>query len=124
MRSLVLCYSRTGTTKEVAAALAERLGAELAELHCDRYRPGPLGYVRAAYDSLRRRLAPVSVAVVGAATERDASSDRPTYSIRRHVISSAVRCKCTRCGSQTGRGRYRLPALCRRRGDHPGRVGT
>jgi hypothetical protein len=37
MRSLVLCYSRTGTTKKVATALAESLGAELAELRCDRY---------------------------------------------------------------------------------------
>jgi hypothetical protein len=60
MRSLVLCYSRTGTTKKVATALAESLGAELAELRCDRYPPNARGYVRAAYDSIRRRLAPVS----------------------------------------------------------------
>ncbi len=37
MRSLVLYYSNTGNTQKVAQAIAESLGAELAEVTCQRY---------------------------------------------------------------------------------------
>lgn len=37
MRTLVLYYSNTGNTQKVAKALAERLGADLAEITCQTY---------------------------------------------------------------------------------------
>lgn len=37
MRALVLYYSNTGNTQKVAKALADRLGAELAEVTCPAY---------------------------------------------------------------------------------------
>lgn len=53
MRTLVIYYSRTGTTRKVAQALADMLGADTAEIRCERYGVGGLGYIRAAYDSVR-----------------------------------------------------------------------
>jgi hypothetical protein len=56
MRTLIVYYSLSGTTAKVAGGLAELLGADLAEIRCDRYRRGFIGYVRAAYDSVRGKL--------------------------------------------------------------------
>jgi hypothetical protein len=53
MRTLVIYYSRTGTTRKAARALADMLGADTAEIRCERYGVGGLGYIRAAYDSVR-----------------------------------------------------------------------
>ena len=58
MRTLVLAYSRTGTTKRFGEALAARLGADFASIDCPRY-DGPIGYVRAALASLRGHLPPI-----------------------------------------------------------------
>ncbi len=52
---LVLYYSRTGTSAKVAQSLAKALDATVEQISCEKYR-GVLGYVRAAYDSLKRRL--------------------------------------------------------------------
>lgn len=57
-KTLVLYYSLSGNTRSVAAALASRLDADLRMIRCPRYRPGPWGYLRAAYDSAKQR-APV-----------------------------------------------------------------
>ena len=61
MKSVVICYSRTGTTRKVAAALAPMLGADIVEVRCSRYGPGPISYLRAAIDSVRGRLPTVSL---------------------------------------------------------------
>lgn len=61
MRTLIVYYSRTGSTRKVARALAGMLGADLAEVRCDLYRPGFLGYVRAAYGSIRGELPAIEV---------------------------------------------------------------
>lgn len=53
MRALVVYYSRTDTTRKAAQSLAEMLGADIAEIRCDRYTLGALGYMRAAFDSVR-----------------------------------------------------------------------
>lgn len=54
-KTLILYYSRTGTTDKLARLLQQELGADLVPLRCGRY-AGMWGYVRAAYDSLKRRL--------------------------------------------------------------------
>lgn len=61
-KRLVLYYSRTGTTEHLAKLLASALDADLAQIECDQYR-GAFGYVRAAYDSLKRRLPDIKVSI-------------------------------------------------------------
>lgn len=58
----IACYSRSGHSKHLAAKLAEELDTDLVEIDAPAYAGGILGYMRAAYDSLRQRgsLAPQS----------------------------------------------------------------
>ena len=61
MNTLIVFYSRTGTTRKVAGALADALNAEIAEIQCNRYGPGPLRYLLAGYDSVRGNLRPIDM---------------------------------------------------------------
>ena len=63
---LIVYYSRTGTTKALAAALAERLNADTVEIRCPRYRPGMFRYLRAGYDSVKGDLPPIDMPRVAA----------------------------------------------------------
>ncbi|HWE20152.1 MAG TPA: flavodoxin [Hyphomicrobiaceae bacterium] len=56
MKTLVAYYSLSGTTRPVAAALAEELGADVQEIRCARYRPRFSGFIQAGYDSWADRL--------------------------------------------------------------------
>ncbi|WP_390911305.1 flavodoxin [Pseudosulfitobacter sp. SM2401] len=61
MKSLVLFYSRTGTTTKVANALGTALSADIKEIKCPRYQGGWFAYLRAGYDSVKGRLPPIDV---------------------------------------------------------------
>lgn len=61
MKSLILYYSRSGTTAKVANALGTALSADVAEIKCPRYQGGWFGYLRAGYDSVKGRLPPIDV---------------------------------------------------------------
>ena len=52
-RILVVYYSLSGNTERVARELAAQLGADLEQIREHASRRGFLGYLRAAYDSLR-----------------------------------------------------------------------
>lgn len=67
VRTLIVYYSRTGTTRALAAALADALGADLAEIRCKRYQGGLFRYLRAGYDSVKGNLPPIEVPPVAAA---------------------------------------------------------
>ena len=61
MKSLILYYSRSGTTAKVANALGTALCAYVVEIKCPRYQGGWFGYLRAGYDSVKGRLPPIDV---------------------------------------------------------------
>ncbi|SEQ41522.1 flavodoxin family protein [Thalassovita taeanensis] len=54
-RILILYFSRSGTTRAVAQALATRLGADIEELREPRARTGIAGYLRSAWEALKQR---------------------------------------------------------------------
>ncbi|MEM3364113.1 MAG: NAD(P)H-dependent oxidoreductase [Candidatus Micrarchaeia archaeon] len=55
MKALVVYYSRTGTTKKVAEAIADALKCPVEVLSDQKNRRGPVGYARCAKDILLRR---------------------------------------------------------------------
>jgi len=55
-KCLVVFYSRTGTTRQVAEAVAEGLGADIEEIVDRKRRGGPLGFVVAGKDARLGRL--------------------------------------------------------------------
>lgn len=61
MKTLIVYYSRTGTTAKIAQSLASALEADVVEIKCARYRPGWLRYLRAGYDSVRGIMPPIDV---------------------------------------------------------------
>ena len=62
MRTLIIYYSRTGTTATVARHLANRLDADTREITCDRYAGGLIRYLLAGYDSVRGNLPDIEMA--------------------------------------------------------------
>jgi len=52
---LIVYYSRTGTTRAAAEAMASELGADLEELIDTKSRGGPLGFAIAAKDAALKR---------------------------------------------------------------------
>ncbi len=68
MKSRIVYYSRTGTTRLLAEALAARTLGELAEITCTRYPTGFWGWLRAGRDSSRGWQPPI---------DYDRASDRP-----------------------------------------------
>src|SRR5689334_11059434 len=59
-RTLIVFYSRTGTTRRVAEQLATTLDAHLLALEEARSRKGMFGYLRSAREALRSSLPPLS----------------------------------------------------------------
>ncbi len=60
MKTLVVYYSRTGVTHQVATELAERLGADVEELQDTKSRSGKLGYIAAGKDAALRKAVPIA----------------------------------------------------------------
>ena len=56
MKSLVVFYSRTGTTKRIGEELAELLVCDSEELVDTKKRSGPLGFVSAGKDATQKKL--------------------------------------------------------------------
>lgn len=61
MKTLCLYYSRTNTTKEVMEAIAQHIGADLAEYTDGKDRSGLLGYVGGCFASEKNTIQKVSV---------------------------------------------------------------
>ncbi|MBN2422276.1 NAD(P)H-dependent oxidoreductase [Candidatus Woesearchaeota archaeon] len=56
MKTLVVYYSRTGTTKEVAEKIANKLEADIEEIIDLKNRKGTKGYLIAGKDAMQKRL--------------------------------------------------------------------
>lgn len=56
MKTLVLYYSRTGTTKKVGEEIAKALKADSEEIVDLKNRDGPIGWVIAGKDAMRKNL--------------------------------------------------------------------
>jgi flavodoxin len=56
MKTLVVFYSRTGTTRKVAEAISEALNCEVEEIFDTKKRSGILGYLRSGFDGRFKRL--------------------------------------------------------------------
>jgi flavodoxin len=54
-RTLVVYYSRTGTTRSVARAIQEELGCEIERITDTKHRGGVLGWMRSAVDAILHR---------------------------------------------------------------------
>ena len=54
MKTLVVYYSVTGNTRQIAEEVASELGADIEELHDPRIKKGLPGYLRLAADAIRR----------------------------------------------------------------------
>lgn len=61
MKTLIVYYSRTGTTAKLASVLAQALTADRVKIRCQRYSSGLLRYLRAGFDSVRGNLPPIEV---------------------------------------------------------------
>ena len=56
MKALVVFYTRTGTTKKAADAIAKELGCESEELFDNKNRSGVLGYLFAGKDAMLKTM--------------------------------------------------------------------
>ena len=55
MKTLVVLYSRTGTTKKVGEEIAAALKADVEEIIDTKKRSGPIGYVQAGRDAMKKK---------------------------------------------------------------------
>ncbi|MFO8016095.1 MAG: flavodoxin [Candidatus Woesearchaeota archaeon] len=55
MKTLVVYFTRTGTTKKLAEQIAEGLRADSEEIIAEKDYSGPLGYMRAGLESTRKK---------------------------------------------------------------------
>lgn len=111
-RTLVVYFSRTGTAKLVAEAIAKTLGADLEEIVDRTPRFGIVGYLRSGYQATSRKLTRIErpvhdpgdyeLVVVGSPVwGASLSSPVRTYLARHHYQLRAVAFFCT-CGGRGG----------------------
>ncbi len=133
MRTAIVYYSFTGTTRALAGMLAAPLGAELAEIGCGRYGAGGLSFFRAAVDSVLGLLPEVAPLPQLAGVERlligaPVWVGRPATPVRawlraRPPLPARVGLFVTASGEGTGRALEELRRLAGRPGA-PGLAAT
>lgn len=126
-RTLVVFYSRTGTTQNLAHAIREELGCDIDVIREDQRRSGVLGYLRSALDStlqrptaLRRMTRDVSaydLVIVGTPVwTASVSAPVRTYLEANRDRIRRVAFFCTHGGSGSARALRQMEQLC---GRHP-----
>jgi len=126
MKALVVFYSRTGATKQVAEALAESLNCDSEELIDTKKRSGPLGFVSAGRDAKAKKLTKLTdikrdpalydLVVLGTPIWAGTlSSAMRTYIANDKSKFKRVAFFCTHGGSQSQQLFAEMEALCERR---------
>ena len=62
MRTLVVYYSRTGTTRKVAESISHELGSDMEEITENRGRSGIFGFLRSGMEAYTRRIPKINKA--------------------------------------------------------------
>ena len=126
MKALVVFYSRTGATKQVAEALAESLSCDSEELIDTKKNSGPLGFVSAGRDAKAKKLTKLAdikrdpalydLVVLGTPIWAGTlSSAMRTYIANDKSKFKRVAFFCTHGGSQSQQLFAEMEALCERR---------
>jgi len=61
MKTLIVYYSRTGTTKKIAELIREKLSADIEEIEDTINRQGIVGYFRSGRDAMRKNFTKLEV---------------------------------------------------------------
>jgi flavodoxin len=88
MRALVVYYSRTGTTREVAERISTLLGGEIEEIHDTVKRSGMIGWLKAGRDAGSRKLTTLETVKTNPATYDIVLIGTPIWN---HTLSTPVR---------------------------------
>lgn len=62
MKTLVVYYSRTGVTREVAHMIADQLKSDLEQVQEQRNRMGMVGFLRCCFEALCKKTPPIKAA--------------------------------------------------------------
>ncbi len=112
-RALVAYYSRTGVTRTVAEAVASGLGCDLEEIVDTKSRKGPLGFVIAGKDAVRKKLTRIGPISKSPADYDLVVIGTPVWA---NTMASAVRTYLTECGGQMNKVAF----FCTQAGPKPG----
>jgi len=126
MKTLVVYYSRTGTTRKLAETLAGALGADIEEIRERKDRRGPLGFLAALFGSFRRAASPIEpidrdlrqyeLVVVGTPVWAGSMAGPVRTFFRRHGGEIArAGLFCTMAGAKPGQALDHMAAACARR---------
>ena len=126
MKALVVFYSRTGATKEVAEALVESLNCDSEELIDTKKRSGPLGFLSAGKDAKAKKLTKLTdlkrdpalydLVILGTPIWAGTlSSAMRTYIANNKSKFKRVAFFCTHGGSESQQLFAEMEALCERR---------
>ena len=126
MKALVVFYSRTGATKQVAEALAESLNCDSEELIDTKKRSGPLGFLSAGKDAKAKKLTKLTdikrdpalydLVILGTPIWAGTlSSAARTYIANNKSKFKRVAFFCTHGGGESQQLFAEMEALCERR---------
>ncbi|MGZ4864141.1 MAG: flavodoxin family protein [Halobacteriota archaeon] len=126
MKPLVVYYSRTGTTKQVAEKLAQSLNCESEELIDTKKRSGPLGWVGAGRDATQKKLTTLAdikhdpsqydLVILGTPIWAGTlSSAMRTYITKNKSTFKQVAFFCTQGGTENQRLFVEMESLCEQR---------
>jgi len=126
MKALVVFYSRTGATKQVAEALAESLNCDSEELIDTKKRGGPLGFLSAGKDAKAKKLTKLTdikrdpalydLVILGTPIWAGTlSSAARTYVANNKSKFKRVAFFCTHGGGESQQLFAEMEALCERR---------
>jgi flavodoxin len=126
MNALVVFYSRTGVTKQVAEALAQSLNCDSEELIDTKKRSGPLGFILAGKDAKAKKLTKLTdikrdpalydLVILGTPIWAGTlSSATRTYIVNNQLNFKRVAFFCTNGGGESQQIFADMEALCERR---------